>query len=298
MEKYVKKYVTLTNGESYAYIDQGKGKQTFLLLHGNMSSSVFFYELLSRIPTNIRVLAPDMRGFGDSSYHNRFDSLDELADDVLNFLEHLNVKEVYVLGWSTGAGVAYKMAAKKPELVKKIVSLSGASYRGYPIFKKDEKYQPIVGQIYTSKDELATDPVQVLPALLATSKQDRGFFDYIYTLTIYNVKKPEPKIMSYLVDEILKQRNLVDVDWSLANLNMSNASNLYNTGTNDIQYVTCPVLLLWGDKDFVVFEYMVNETLLALKNATKKVYPGGSHAIISDFPDEVAQDVLTFFVEG
>lgn len=142
---------------------------------------------------------------------------------------------------------------------------------------------------------MALDPIQVLPALIAKDNQDRAFFDYVYSLTIFNVNKPEEKIMSYLIDEMLKQRNLVDIDWSLANLNMSNTSNLYNNGTNDIHLVTCPVLLLWGDNDLVVLEYMVNETHLALKNAIKKVYPGGSHALISDFPNEFAQDVLNFF---
>lgn len=295
MERFIKKFVTLDNGEKYAYIEQGAGKKVFLLIHGNMSSSAYFYELLIRIPNNIRVLAPDLRGFGDSSYLNRFNSLDELADDVIDFASKLGVKEAYVLGWSTGAGVAYKVAAKKPSLVKKIISLDGASYRGYPIFKKGENHMPLIGQIYASKEDMAKDPIQVAPALMATAAQNKAFFDYVYSLTIYNVRKPEPDLLSYLLDETLKQRNLVDVDWSLANLNMSNFSNLYNNGTNDIGRVTCPVLLLWGDKDLVVLEYMVNETLAALKTATKKVYPGVSHAAVTDIPDEFAADVLAFF---
>ncbi|HPV69747.1 MAG TPA: alpha/beta hydrolase, partial [Bacilli bacterium] len=65
--------------------------------------------------------------------------------------------------------------------------------------------------------------------------------------------------------------------------------------TGDIAKVTCPVLLLWGDKDLVVLEYMVNETLAALKNATKRVYQGVSHTAITDIPDQFAADVLDFF---
>ncbi len=295
MERFIKKHLTLKNGEQYAYIEQGQGEKVFLLIHGNMSSSAYFYELLKRIPHDIRVLAPDLRGFGDSSYNARFDSLDELADDVIDFLSILGVHKVDVLGWSTGAGVAYKLAAKKPSLVKKIISLSGASYRGYPIYKKGDNNMPLIGQIYSSKEEMAKDPVQVAPALYATATQNKAFYDYIYSLTIYNVKKPEPELLSYLLDETLKQRNLIDIDWSLANLNMSNFSNLYNGGTNDIAQVACPVLLLWGDKDLVVLEYMVDETLAALKNATKKVYSGVSHTAITDIPDQFAADVLQFF---
>lgn len=295
MERLLKKVVTLQNGEKYAYIEQGSGNKVFLLLHGNMSSSAYFYELFKRVPHDIRLLAPDLRGFGDSSYNHRFDSLDELADDVLAFVDALKVKEVYLLGWSTGAGVAYKVAAKRSDLVKKLISLDGASYRGYPIFKKGANNAPLIGQIYQSKEELAKDPVQVAPALAATAIQNKAFYDFIYGLTIYNVRKPEPELLSYLLDETLKQRNLVDIDWSLANLNMSAFSNLYNNGTNDIKKVIAPVLLLWGDKDLVVLEYMVNETLAALPNATKKVYPGVSHSAITDIPEQFAADVLAFF---
>ncbi|MCK7488261.1 MAG: hypothetical protein MZU97_24315 [Bacillus subtilis] len=40
-----------------------------------------------RLPAHVRVIAPDLRGFGESSYVNRFDSLLELAEDIKMLLD-------------------------------------------------------------------------------------------------------------------------------------------------------------------------------------------------------------------
>jgi len=297
MKKYQKKYIELSTGEKYAYLEQGKGEKVVLLLHGNMSSSLYYYDFFEKMKDekDYRLIAPDMRGFGDSSYNNRFSSFDDLADDLIDFLDKINVKHVYLIGWSAGAGVGLKLIAKKPGLVTKFIHLNGASYRGYPIFKKDESFKSIEGSVYLSKDELAFDPVQVLPMIKAIEGKQKAFIDFVYGLTIFNVKKPEQEILDVLFEENLKQRNLVDFDWSLASLNMSNITNLYNEGIGDIKKVDIPVLLLWGGADLVVKEYMVRETHNALPNSQLKIYPLASHALLLDEPDRFKADVLAFF---
>lgn len=297
MDKYEKKYVELPNKETYAYIEQGSGAETILLIHGNMSSSLYYFDFLDRMKSEkqYRIIALDLRGFGDSSYLSPFSTFDDLADDVILFCQELNITKCLLIGWSAGAAVSYRIIAKKPDLVKKFVSLSGASYRGYPIYKKTNDFKSIVGSIYLSKEEMSRDPVQVLPMLNAIGAKQIAFIDFIFGLTMFNVKKPDKDIRDMLFAENLKQRNLVDVDWSLANFNMSNVSNLYSDGTGDIGLVECPVLLVWGNADLVVTEAMVNETERALKNCTKIIYPNASHALLLDEPERFKQDVLAFF---
>ena len=60
--------------ETLAYLDRGRG-EAVLLLHGNMSSSLHFTPLFERLAEGFRLIAPDLRGFGDSTYHEPFDSL-------------------------------------------------------------------------------------------------------------------------------------------------------------------------------------------------------------------------------
>ena len=121
--------------ESLAYIDCGQG-EVVLMLHGNMSSSVHYEPLIERIKDKYRCIAVDLRGFGDSTYNNRFDTLEELADDVNLFTEALGIDSYYLVGWSNGGGVGLKLCAKYPEKVKKFFDIEGASHMGYPIFKK------------------------------------------------------------------------------------------------------------------------------------------------------------------
>ena len=92
-----KKFINI-GAETLAYLDEGRG-DVVLMIHGNMSSSVHYEPLIQRISDRYRCIAVDLRGFGDSSYNNRFDTLEELADDVSAFLDALEIPSVYLVGW-------------------------------------------------------------------------------------------------------------------------------------------------------------------------------------------------------
>lgn len=92
-------------GETLAYSQTNTNGPVLMLDHGNMSSKGFFTPTMERLASSMHVIAVDMRGFGDSTYHHRFDSLKELGDDLLELVKHLDLHEVTLLGWSTGGGV-------------------------------------------------------------------------------------------------------------------------------------------------------------------------------------------------
>ena len=92
-----KKYISIGK-ETIAYLDEGQG-DVVLMVHGNMSSSVHYEPLITRIKDKYRCVALDLRGFGDSSYNERFDTLEELADDVALFIDALGLGSVYLVGW-------------------------------------------------------------------------------------------------------------------------------------------------------------------------------------------------------
>ena len=85
-----KKYISIGK-EQLAYLDEGQG-DVVLMIHGNMSSSVHYEPLITRIKDKYRCIAVDLRGFGDSSYNERFDTLEELADDVYMFTEAMGIE--------------------------------------------------------------------------------------------------------------------------------------------------------------------------------------------------------------
>lgn len=288
-----KRGITLTNGEQYFYIDTKEGKETIVLLHGNMSSSIHYKPLIERLSKNYRVIAPDMRGFGDSTYKKPLESLSDLADDVIDFLNLLNIKDYFLGGWSTGGAIALDIAAKTDQ-VKKLILIESASFRGYPIFKKDESGAPIVGEYYESKEALSQDMVQVAPMVAVMQNKDFNTMNAIWKQAIYTVNQPNEEDNQLYINETLKQRNLLDIDWALTTFNMSNFTNGITMGDGTIQNVTCPVLSIWSNKDMVVLEYMVDETIEALKDVKKVTLKDSGHSPLVDCPDDLTNNILDF----
>ena len=289
-----KKFISIGK-EELAYLDVGQGP-VVVMVHGNMSSLVHYEPLISRIKDKYRCIAVDLRGFGDSSYNNRFDTLEELADDVNLFTEALGIDSYYLVGWSNGGGVSLKVCAKYPEKVKKFFDIEGAGLKGYPLYKK-ENYQS-TGKPYANKEEMATDPMQVAPVLSIFEKGDAAMMTAIWDATIYTVNKPTREQNDLWMSETLKQRNLVDLDWALATLNMSDEYTPYGKGDGTIKNIKCPVALTMAEKDIVVPDYMVLDNYNALGDlATLLPYPNCGHSPMVDCPDKLANDVVEFFTK-
>ena len=287
-----KKYVNIGK-ETLAYLDEGQG-EVVLMLHGNMSSGVHFEPLITRIKDQYRCIAVDLRGFGDSTYNEGFDTLDELAEDVNLFMDALGLTSVYLVGWSNGGGVGLKLCAAHPDKVKKFFNIEGASLKGYPLFQKDAAFQN-TDKPYESKEQLATDPLSVAPMIPVFASQNAVMMGAIWDATIYTVGKPTAEQSALWLSETLKQRNLVDLDWGLASLNMSDEDTPYTKGDGSIRKVTCPVALTTAVMDIVVPEYMVMENYNALPNATLLRYENCGHSPMVDCPDRLAADVCAFF---
>ncbi len=289
-----KKFMKLSNKETLAYLDEGKGKETIVLVHGNMSSSVHYKPLIERLKDHYRLIVPDMRGFGDSTYHQEFNDLEDLSDDLILLLDTLGIGAYYVVGWSTGGAVALKMAVKQPKQVKKVILIESCSYRGYPVFKKDELGQAIVGSFYPTKEELALDAVQVKPIVDVLAAKATSIMKAVCDQVIYSLNKPSKEDDDLYLAETMKERCLLDIDWALTRFNMSDTSNGVAEGDGTIKDVVCPVLSFWSDTDYVVLEYMVDETVAALGDATKVTIEKSGHSPLVDAPDILTKRILEF----
>lgn len=289
----MKKYRVSIGKEDIAFVDQGQG-EVVLMIHGNMSSSIHYGPLIERLKDKYRCIAVDLRGFGDSSYNERFDTLDELAEDVNLFTERLGIKSYYLVGWSNGGGVSLKLAAKYPEKVKKFFDIEGASHKGYPLYQKENFVS--TGKPYACKEDMANDPMQVGPVLRMFEKGDAPSMTAVWDATIYAVNKPTKEENDLWMSETLKQRNLVDLDWALANLNMSDEYTPYGLGDGTIKNIKCPVALTMGERDIVVPDYMVLDNYNALGElATLLPYENCGHSPMVDCPDRLAADMIEFF---
>ncbi len=282
------------SSEIMSYIEFESEKPTLVLIHGNMSSSMHYSSLFEELGKNYHVLAMDLRGFGDTSYNHRFDSLNELAEDVKEFLDLKNIKKAHLVGWSTGAGIALELASSYPDLVQSVFSIEGVGHTGYPIFKKDVDGNPIIGESYKSKEEMATDPIQVANMMELFETNNKEVMNMIWQQLIYTVNQPSVEENEQWLEETMKQRNLIDVDWALANFNLSNQSNGYTSGTNKIDKIQCPCAFTTGDKDLVVPRNMVEATAKAIPESTLICYENCGHSPLVDKREKLLEDILSF----
>ena len=97
---------------------QAPGEQTVVLLHGAVSSSLVWQELMQDLPVDLRVIAIDLRGFGGTE-HAPVDAtrgVRDFSDDVAAAIEALGLPTPHLVGWGLGAAVALQYALEHPVL--------------------------------------------------------------------------------------------------------------------------------------------------------------------------------------
>ncbi len=93
-------------------------ERTIVLVHGNVSSALFWQEIMQDLPSDLRVVAVDLRGFGGSE-HAPVDAtrgLRDYSDDLHATLEALGIPTAHLVGWSMGGGVVMQYALDHPAL--------------------------------------------------------------------------------------------------------------------------------------------------------------------------------------
>jgi pimeloyl-ACP methyl ester carboxylesterase len=98
-----------------------------LLLHGFPDSwHLWRHEIPVLAEAGLRVIAPDLRGFGESDRPEAVEAyaLPAVLGDVVGILDALGVERVRVVGHDWGAAVAWGMAALAPHRVERLVALS------------------------------------------------------------------------------------------------------------------------------------------------------------------------------
>jgi pimeloyl-ACP methyl ester carboxylesterase len=96
------------NGIDLSYVDSGAGRP-LLLVHGFPVDHSIWASQIPALARQCRVIAPDLRGFGQSGASNGIVTMEMLADDLAAMLEELGITEPVVLcGWSMGGYVAFQ----------------------------------------------------------------------------------------------------------------------------------------------------------------------------------------------
>lgn len=114
------KHASINEAQIY-YETYGEGTP-LLLLHGGVGSIINFQECIPTLAEHFKVIAVDSPGHGRSSH---LDSLSYplMADYISQFIDHLQLDSLYILGWSDGGIIGLYLAADRPDKVKKLLAI-------------------------------------------------------------------------------------------------------------------------------------------------------------------------------
>ncbi len=135
------------NGVRYYFEIRGNG-DPLLLLHGGLGSIGMFGPVLAELAGARQVIGVDLHGHGRTTLGDREISFTDMGDDMATLLEKLGYRQVDVLGYSLGGGVAFRLAVQHPQMVCRLVLVSAG-------FAQDGFYPEMLPQQAQLSGEMA-----------------------------------------------------------------------------------------------------------------------------------------------
>ena len=126
----------LSCGAEVAYVDEGKGKQTIILVHGLGSYLQAWKQNIPELSKNYRVIALDLPGYGKSSKGPWEGSLEFFSAAVVELADSLGINQFVMGGHSMGGQITVVTALKYPNRVSKLILTAPA---GFEVFDDGEK---------------------------------------------------------------------------------------------------------------------------------------------------------------
>lgn len=145
-----KKTARLKTGITMKYVESGTKRGTpLILLHGFTDTSRSFQLLineLNKLDSNLRIIAPDLRGHGDSSMPmesfcadqpGRCFTFEKFAEDIIDLMDQLEIPKAHIVGHSMGSIVLQVLALNYPERVNSITLISTIAYTEHNVMIQD-----------------------------------------------------------------------------------------------------------------------------------------------------------------
>lgn len=250
--------IELATGVRLDYVEQGDAEGTpMVMLHGLSDSWRSYEPLLPHLPSSIHAFAITQRGHGDSDRPDAGYAVDDLAADVIAFMDAVGLPSAIVVGHSMGTIVAQRVAIDHPRRVSGLLLLAGApSYAG------------LIDELGAYLAEM-TDPV------------DAGFVIDFQESTL---AQPVPRaLLETAVSESLKMPARVwRALWE---------GTLLADHSDELGRIAAPTLLVYGEGEQYVPRADQAALAAAIPGARSIVYADLGHAPHWERPDLVATDV-------
>jgi len=267
--------ITVKDGTTIYYKDWGKGPAVTFSHGWPLNSDAWDGQLLFLAQNGFRVVAHDRRGHGRSSQASYGNDMNGYADDLAAVIEALDLKDVTLVGHSTGGGevtryigrhgtkrvaAAVLVAAVPPVMVK-----SSANPEGLPI----EVFNKM-------RIDLVKNPSQFYKDL---------------AIPFYGANRPGANVPQGTLDQFW----LWSMKAGLLNAYESIKAFSETDLTEDLKKFDVPTLVMHGEDDQIVPVHdSAKKSAKLIKGAKEIYYPGRPHGLTATHQDEVNADLLKF----
>jgi non-heme chloroperoxidase len=270
--------ITTADGVQLYYKDWGpKDGPVVTFSHGwPLDSDSWDAQMMFLANHGYRVVAHDRRGHGRSGQPWEGNDMDHYADDLATVINTLDLKDITVVGFSTGGGeVARYIGRHGTGRVKKAVLISAVP----PFMLK-------------TADNPGGVPVEVFDGLRKGQLENRAqLFSDVASGPFYGYNRPGAKPNQALIDSWRAQGMLGGIKNTYDSVAAFSATDF----REDLKRFNVPTLIIHGDDDQVVpIDVGGRMSAKQIKGAKLIVYPGAPHGLTETHKDRVNQDLLAF----
>jgi non-heme chloroperoxidase len=267
--------ITTTDGTVIYYKDWGSG-QPVVFSHGWPLNADAWDEQLNLIAANgFRAVAHDRRGHGRSSQPWNGNDLDTYADDLAELIEELDLRDVILIGHSTGGGEVTRYIGRHGTArVAKAVLVSAIP--------------PLMLRTDGNPGGL---PVKVFDEIRDGIARDRSQFYEDLSSAFYGANREGSTVSQGVRDAFWMMSMQSGYKGAYDCVKAFSETNL----TEDLKRFDIPTLIIHGDDDQIVpFADSAALSSTLVPDAELKVYAGAPHGLMATHRDDFHADLLEF----
>jgi non-heme chloroperoxidase len=267
--------ITTKDGRQIFYKDWGNGPAVTFSHGWPLNADAWDGQMLFLAQHGFRVVAHDRRGHGRSTQTSVGNDMNGYADDLAAVIENLDLKEVTLVGHSTGGGeVARYIGRYGTSRVAKAVLIAAVP--------------PLMLKTAANPEGL---PIEVFDKIRADLIKNPSQFYKDLALSFYGANRPDSRVSQGTLDQFW----LWSMQAGLLNAYESIKAFSETDQTEDLKRFDVPTLVLHGEDDQIVpVKDSARKSARLIKDAQEIYYPGAPHGITATHQDQINADLLSF----